>query len=110
MIPRILLLVSAVSFAFAGAANSYRVDLYQPTVINGATLKPGEAKLEIKDNKLTLRQGKTSVEVQVKVENAKNKFLYTTVGYKEGGAHQVKDICIGGTNTRIVLEEAVGTK
>ena len=30
------------AFAFANAANSYRVDLYQATVVNGTTFKPGE--------------------------------------------------------------------
>jgi hypothetical protein len=104
MIRRFLLLLSVVSLAVANAANSFHVDFYQPTVINGTTLKPGEAKLELKDAKAVVKQGKTSVEASVKVETSKDKFLYTTVGYHEGNEHKIKDICLAGTTTRLVFE------
>jgi hypothetical protein len=90
--------------AVASAASNFRVDLYQPTVINGTTFKAGEAKLEIKDNKISLKQGKTTAEANVKVESAKDKFLYTTVGYKDGGTHEIKDISLAGTTTHIIFE------
>lgn len=101
---RFLLLLSVVSLAVASAASNFRLDLYQPTVINGTTFKPGEAKLEIKENKALLRQGKTTAEANVKVETAKDKFLYTTVGYKDGTNHEIKDISLAGTTTHIVFE------
>ncbi len=104
MIRRSLLLLSVISLAVASAASNFRVDLYQPTVINGTTFKPGEAKLEIKENKALLKQGKTTVEANVKVETAKDKFLYTTVGYKDGANHEIKDISLAGTTTHIVFE------
>jgi hypothetical protein len=104
MIKRSLIVLSLISLAVASAANNFRVDLYQPTVINGTTFKAGEAKLEIKDNKALLKQGKTAAEASVKVEAAKDKFLYTTVGYKEGAGHQIKDISIAGTTTHIIFE------
>ena len=104
LLPVSLLLVSMVSLAVASAANNFNINLYQPTVVNGATLKPGEAKLEVRDTKAVLKQGKTSVEASVKVETAKEKYLYTTVGYKEGGDHKIKDICLAGTTTRLVFE------
>jgi hypothetical protein len=93
-----------VSLAVASAANGFKVDFYQPTTVNGTTFKIGEAKLEIKENKAVLRQGKTSVEAQVKVEENKGKYVYTTVGYKDGADHQIKDICVAGTTTHIVFE------
>jgi hypothetical protein len=104
MIKRFLLLVSVVTVAVASAASSFNLNFYQPTVVNGTTLKVGEAKLEIKDNKAIVKQGKTSVEVAVKVESGSNKYLYTTVGYKDGDNHQIKDITIAGTTTKLIFE------
>jgi hypothetical protein len=104
MIKRILLLVSVVSLAVASAASNFNLNFYQPTVVSGTTLKAGEAKLEIRDNKAIVKQGKTSVEATVKVETSTSKYLYTTVGYKEGDGHQIKDITLAGTTTKIVFE------
>jgi hypothetical protein len=104
MLKRLVLLVSVVSLAVASAANAFRVELYQPTTVNGTTLKVGEVKIEVKDNKVTLKQGKTSVDANVKVENATSKFLYTAVGYKDGGNHEIRDITVGGTTTRLIFE------
>jgi hypothetical protein len=104
MAKRFLLLFSAISLAVASAANSFRVELYQPTVVNGTTLKVGEAKIEVQEGKAILKQGKTSVEATVKVEANKDKYSFTTVGYKDGGDHKIKDICIGGTTTHIWFE------
>jgi len=104
MAKRLLLLVSAMGLAVASAGNNFNLNFYQPTVVNGTTLKVGEAKLELRDNKAIVKQGKTSVEANVKVENAPNKYLYTTVGYKDGDNHQIKDITIAGTTTKLVFE------
>ncbi|SRR5579883_567885 len=101
---KMLLLISVVSLAVASAANSFRVDLYQASVVNGTTLKAGEAKVELQDNKVIVKQGKVSVEATVKVESNKDKYHYTTVGYKDGSDHQIKDICVGGTTTHIWFE------
>jgi hypothetical protein len=104
MIKRALLLVSVVSLAVASAASNFNLNFYQTTVVNGTTLKVGEAKLEIKENKAIVKQGKTSVEASVKVETANSKYLYTTVGYKDGDNHQIKDITLAGTTTKLVFE------
>src|SRR5262249_12568621 len=98
---RFLLLFSAISLAVATAANIYRVDLYQPTTVNGTAFKAGEAKIELQEGKAVVRQGKTMAEATVKVETNKDKYAYTTVGYKDGGDHQIKDICVAGTTTHI---------
>jgi hypothetical protein len=104
MIKRALLLVSVVSLAVASAASNFNLNFYQTTVVNGTTLKVGEAKLEIKENKAIVKQGKTSVEANVKVETSNSKYLYTTVGYKDSDNHQIKDITLAGTTTKIVFE------
>jgi len=104
MIKRLLLLVSVMGLAVASAASNFNLNFYQPTVVNGTTLKIGEAKLEIRDNKAILKQGKTSVEANIKVETANSKYLYTTIGYKDAENHQIKDITIAGTTTKLVFE------
>src|SRR5271169_6471229 len=103
MIKRFLLLASVTVLALAGASN-FNLNFYQPTVVNGTTLKVGEAKLEIHDNKAIVKQGKTSVEASVKVETSNSKYLYTTIGYKDGENHQIKDITIAGTTTKLIFE------
>lgn len=104
MIKRVLLLVSVMGLAVANAASNFNLNFYQPTVVNGTTLKVGEAKLEIHDNKAIVKQGKTSVEATVKMETATQKYLYTTVGYKDGDNHQIKDITLAGTTTKLIFE------
>jgi hypothetical protein len=104
MIKRLLLLVSVMGLAVASAASNFNLNFYQPTVVNGTTLKVGEAKLEIRDNKAIVKQGKTSVEANVKVETANQKYIYTTVGYKDGENHQIKDITLAGTTTKLIFE------
>jgi hypothetical protein len=93
-----------VTVAVASAASNFNLNFYQSTTVNGTTLKVGEAKLEIRENKAIVKQGKTSVEASVKVETATSKYLYTTVGYKEGDSHQIKDITLAGTTTKLVFE------
>jgi hypothetical protein len=105
MIKRFVLLVSVMGLAVASAASNFNLNFYQPTVVNGTTMKVGEAKLEIRDNKAIVKQGKTSVEVAVKVETGTNKYLYTTIGYKDGDNHQIKDITLAGTTTKLVFEQ-----
>ena len=67
-----ILLLSMVSLAIASAAsNNVSLELFQNTVVNGTTFKAGAAKLEIKDNKAVLKQGKVVAEASIKVEAAK---------------------------------------
>jgi hypothetical protein len=104
MIKRFVLLFSVISLAVASAANAFHVDLYQSTVVNGTMFKAGEAKVELQDGKVVFRQGKTSAEATIKVETNKGKYPYTTIGYKDGADHQIKDICVGGTTNHILFE------
>jgi hypothetical protein len=104
MTKRLILLISAVSLAVAGADN-FSVNLIQPTTVNGTTFKPGDARIELKDSKVIIKQGKVTAEAPVKVENNKTKYIYTGVGYKEGADHQIREISIGGTTTHIVFED-----
>ena len=91
------------------AADSYRVSLYQKTTVNGTEFKAGDVKLEISGDKAILKQGKVTTEVPVKVENANDKFLYTTVAY-ESGSTQVKEIVLAGTTKKLLVSGAISSK
>ena len=102
---KILLSFATVALAVASAANSYRVTLFQPAVVNGTELKPGDYKVTLKDDKAVLTSGKTSVEAKVKQETASSKFSSTTVRYTDSaGKYHVQEIRLGGTTTKLVFE------
>jgi hypothetical protein len=56
--------LGALALALASAAprGSHLVTLYEPSVINGMELKPGEYRLEVNGNKATLKGAKQSGE------------------------------------------------
>src|SRR5690242_16794831 len=76
------LFIGFATFALAvamAASSSYRVNLLQPSVINGQELKPGEYRIEVRDNKAIVNKGsKTVAESQVKVETSDTKFGSTS--------------------------------
>ena len=89
----------------AYGAGAYRVTLYRSTVVNGTELKAGECKVELHENKLVFKQGKTSAEATVKVETSAQKFPSTTVGYAgDGAANDLQEIRLGGTTTKLLFD------
>jgi hypothetical protein len=91
------------ALAVASAATSYRVTFFEPVVLNGTTLKPGDYRVEINDNKAIIKRGKTVAESPVKVES--NEAKYSTTSVRLAGP-QVEEIHIGGTHTKLVFEKA----
>ncbi len=106
------LMILGAAMAFAG--NAHRVNLYRATSVNGIEFKAGECKVEVHDNKLVMKQGKTTAEATVKVETATQKFPSTTVGYAgEGSGKELQEIRLGGTPTKLIFESstaAAGSK
>jgi len=103
-----ILVLAAMAFAgtVPAAKTSYHITLMQPSVVNGTDLKPGDYKLNLGDGKITLVQGKISVEAPAKIETVDSKFDSTAVRYKgEGGKQSVAEIRIGGSKTKIVLNQ-----
>lgn len=94
-----ILAVSAVA-----SAKTYMVTLFQPSIVGGAELQPGEYKLDVTDTKITIRSGKKSTEATVKVETGDQKFASTSVRYSNGdGKYRIQEIRLGGTKTKLVL-------
>jgi hypothetical protein len=103
MIPKILTVFALLAFSVASAA-TYRVTLFQPAVVQGQELKPGDYRLEVKDTKVVLTRARQSVETAVKVESAEKKFASTTVRYANtDGRSSIQEIRLGGTTTRLVF-------
>ncbi len=99
----ISLIFLGLSTAYAGT--SYRLSLYRPTIVNGTELKAGECKVELHDNKIMIKQGKTTAEATVKVEEGTQKFFSTTVGYAgDGTGKELQEIRLGGTATKVTFD------
>jgi len=105
-----LAVMFALGISVAYAASSYHVTLYKPTTVNGTQLKAGDIKLELQGDKVVIKQGKTSVESNVTVENGSRKFDATTVGYVGDSAdNKVQEIRLGGTTTKLLFEAGAKT-
>lgn len=107
MTKKLLLAFSTVALSVAIAADSYRVTLFQPSVINGETLKPGDYKVEVTGDRAVIKGNGAKVETGVKVAPADEKFPATSVRYSNGeGKMKVEEIRIGGTKTKLVFNGA----
>jgi len=102
MIKKSLLGLVILGLAVANAATSYKVLFSRDVVVNGATLKAGEYKVQLSEGTATLKQGKTVVEAPVKLENNAEKFRTNGLKLTEG---ELDEIRIGGTHTRVVFEK-----
>lgn len=99
-----LLFVFLVLALTVACAKTYTITLFQPSVIAGTELKPGEYQLELKDTTVVLKNGRHSVRATVKVENAASKFATTAVRYLGGEEKsKVQEIRLGGTNLKLVF-------
>ena len=101
---KFVLTFAVLALGVAGAAEKRSITLFQPTVIGGQELKAGEYRMEIKDNKLSIKDGKRVIEADVRVETEGRKFNTTSVRYLPD--NQVREIRIGGTTTKLVLGPA----
>ena len=54
---RFILAFSILALIVASAANSYRLNLTQPSVVKGKELKAGEYRLNVGDSKVTIVNG-----------------------------------------------------
>lgn len=99
----IVCFAAAVTMIWAGPMSS-RVTLFQPSTLNGVDLKPGEYKVQVDGEKLTLQNGKSKAEATVKSEQNGEKFGSTTIRYNNGdGKMKITEIRIGGTTTKLLV-------
>lgn len=103
MLNKILLtLTTAGVLTLSAAGLTYKVSLLDDSTIGGKQFKAGDYKVELKDNNTAVvTKGKKSVEIPMKTETAPTKFSTTEIEYVND--HQVQEIRIGGTNTKLVF-------
>lgn len=90
------------ALAIASAAtSSYKVEILEPSVVNGATLPVGQYKVDVNEDKATITRGKTTAEAPVRVETSDQKYRTTTLLY--GANSQLQEVRIGGTKTKLVF-------
>ncbi len=85
----------------AANAASYRLTLFQNAKVNGKSLKPGDYRVEIKDNAVLIKGDRDVIEAPARTETADKKFANTTVRYNSNS--EVTEIQLGGTNKHIVV-------
>ena len=100
MFKKLILSFTTLALVAASAA-TYNVTLYQDSKLNGKTLKPGEYRLEVKDNAVVLRNKKDSTEAAARTETNAKKFSGTSVLYND--KDEVTEIRLGGTTTKVIL-------
>jgi hypothetical protein len=104
MFTKLVLAFAILSIAVASAAGNYKITLTQPSVVNGNQLKAGEYRLNVTESKVTIVNGKDSVEIPAKVESTDKKFDTTAIRYtEEGGKQNITEIRIGGTKTKVLF-------
>lgn len=100
---KLLVCFAALGLTIA-SAKTYSVTLFQPSVIGGKELKPGDYKVEIKDQKMVLRGGNETAEAPVKVEEVSSRYNGTSVRYTNGdGKYHLQEIRLGGTKMKLVV-------
>lgn len=92
--------------AAVAASGSYKVQLYQNSVVDGKDLKPGNYKIQMENNTAVLKNGKQTVEVPARMETAPSKYASTEMEYLNNSTLQ--EIRIGGTHTKIVFSSPSG--
>jgi hypothetical protein len=101
MTKRLLFTFATAGLASALAASSYRVTLFSEGTLGGQTVKPGDYKLELKDNSAVLKKDKQVIEAPARTEEGEHKFNTTTVRYND--QHMLEQIRIGGTKKIVVF-------
>lgn len=100
------LVILGLGAASAFAASSHKVVFFKDVVVNGSTVKAGEYKVEVNENRATLKHGDTVVAAPVRVEH--NADLYTNNAVKLYGG-EVEEIRLRGTHMRLVFEKPAET-
>ncbi len=105
MINKLFVCLIAAGALAAFAATSYRVTLFQESIVGGTSLKAGEYRVTVDNNQVVISNGSQKATAAVAVESAEAKYPSTSIRYLNGdGKYRVKEIRIGGTNTKLVLD------
>jgi hypothetical protein len=107
MVNKLALCFSTLALATAFAADSYKVTVFDDSSIAGKQLKPGDYKVEVKESTIVLKHNKDVTEVPGSLQTGERKYPSTTIRYND--RREVQEICIGGTNKKIVISNGDST-
>jgi hypothetical protein len=104
MLRKVLLFFMVAGLAAANA-KTYTMNLFEPAIFGSTELTPGTYKVEVVDQKATVRNGKLLGECAVKVETVDRKYDTTSVRFVngDGGKLRIQELHIGGTRTKLVF-------
>ena len=93
MLRKVLLFFMVVGLTAANT-KTYTMNLFQPAILGSTELKPGEYRIEVVDQKATVRNGKWHGEYPVKVETGERKYDTTSVRFMngDGGKLQIQEM------------------
>src|SRR5882724_2303733 len=102
---RLSLILAALALAFAMVASAHTIGFTERTMVGGQELKPGDYKVEVEGNQVTIFNGSHKIELLAKqVLNAPHKFERSQVLINtEGGKNTLEEIRIGGSTTRLIF-------
>ena len=86
------------------ASNTFKVDIFQDSVVDGKALKAGSYKIMMENGNAVIKQGNQTIEVPAREETEPNKVASTELLYKDN--KNLEQIRVGGTHTRIVFDAA----
>src|SRR5580704_1717546 len=106
---RSLLIVGAVALSSAAlaSAKTYDITIPTPTKAGGVQLQPGQYKVKIEGSQAVFTDSRNkSFSVPATVENADQKFSYTSVETAgHDGMDTIQAIDLGDSNTRVKLRQ-----
>ena len=101
---RIITMASAIGM-LAQAADR-QLTLFEPCLVAGTKLNPGEYKVQVNGDKVKIYSPKQSVEATAKVETGEEKYRSNALRYESSDSpHRITEILLGGTNTKIVFNQ-----
>jgi len=98
-------LILAIAVAFAGtvpSSHSYTITLLKSITLAGTQLVPGDYRLTVAPDKITLVKDKVNLQVPGKIETATQKFDDTVLVY---AGDKLAEIRLGGTKTKVVIAQ-----
>ena len=98
------LLVCVLAGVSIASAKTYKITIFDPSVVAGVQLKPGDYRLNVDGSKAVFidDREKTVAEATVTVENSTKKVPATSVVTKQvGGKNQIESISLGGTTIKL---------
>jgi hypothetical protein len=104
MTKKLLILIMAAVAVASAASKSYEVSIPGPTWIGTNELKAGTYAMQLQDNQVVLKMGKTVLTVPAKIEKGTQKHSSTALSTDNVGNKAVlREIEIGGTPTTVVF-------